>query len=316
MRPILLCILLAVGSSCFGQNGQIFCESQGVPFSPSPNNIPLRFESASFGSSDTGSFSNRRVVNSAEQTAVRLLVIVDYLNERSERLISVGHYYEDPIVANEGWRTNFRDERRFASLVNRFSLWAVGNGEAGPIQKNGGRKRITGVSELTVTRCPISALVTAVAVEYDRGEIRTFFAPGWHLDMETALPVRGWLQQATIAIPSTAGDRVLKLVVDSTGCASVSSDSGSPATWLSSAQQWLFSPSLTESRSTSQTLALAFVVHSRAGVERSWSPKTGLPDVMAVLHVYRDDDGRGLLQLGGSIIQQNDKDGCPTALQF
>ncbi len=304
---IYLFLLVAAVSSCLAQNNdpRVFCDGRSIELRPSPNAIYVKGANPVFASTEQYSTSNMRVTNTGEQDIIRLLVIVDYLNDRSERLISVGHYYRDEAIQAADAHTNFEGERHFAALAHREHLWSIGNGEKGPIAKRGGVKLISGVSDLVVTGCPSFAMVTAIAIEYADGDVKSFFAPGWHLDLEAASSsvTYGWLKDVSPPNESLmAVHGLFNFVVSSNGCAAVAIRD--KAQWLSvSVPHWLMISAQTDGKPVEAMLMLGVVIHSRTGLQRSWDLKGSLPEVMAVAHIYQDEQ-RGVISFGSSPLQR------------
>lgn len=316
MRVCLLVALAFVSSLSFAGSNDLysFCSGGSIELKPSPNAIDLKVADPVFDSNEQESGSSVKITNTGERDIIRLLVVIEYLNARSERLVSVGHYYKDDdgTVPADVF-ANYDGERQFAALANREHLWNIGNGVEGPIRRNGGSKLISGSNTLTVTRCPSSAIVTAIALEYADGDIRTFFPPGWGLDPEpaSASVSYGWLKDVSMPADSLHIVRGLfSLVVSPNGCATVSGNDSLPISLALSARHWLMIAGQSDGKTVESKLPLAVVIHSKTGVQRSWDPKGTLPEVMAVLHV-QNNDGKGVPIIGIFPIQQVEECGVP-----
>jgi hypothetical protein len=299
-------VFLAVSLSCFAGSPQTvsFCKGATVPLVDVSSRIPVSFSAGPFTSTDQGSNSSILIVNRAHELIVRALVIVEFRDERSERLLGIVHYFHDEAVLDTDMERNFSGEGRFAALVGgRINdyIKPVTQSYRRAI-KPGETTTIAGVTNITATVCPASAIVTGVAVEYKSGKLLTDFAAGWHLDPEIGRPLPVAMQdgQTIIVQPPLVTTQFRGNVrVNQDGCGSLSVAQPNVIKLIgTTVRQIPFLPAMVDGKSVTQDVAVFFLFHRSTGeILRSWDEKSQLPELIAVLHLWEKDGHYVILDL-------------------
>jgi hypothetical protein len=223
-----------------------FCRNMDVPLAFDVADSQVRADDVSFVSKVDGSSAAVVVLNRASKSITRLLIVVDFLNDRDKQLVSI------PLLAST--RSEIQRESSPMSIAVRKELPAA----VRPAEL----VSMFGSIQAATRKCPKRARVTLFEVGFEDGSEFRRAADEWRLGASVRRPVRLHLDNRLAALPFQA---ILGLTIDTAGNVTEARPQdvpGSLESWLADeVAQWSFNPGMRDGRPITSHVDVLLRVH-------------------------------------------------------